>query len=183
MKKVSYIVVIVLILCLCSCSKEIEEKPVNVTSTVAEIIITSTTEAITEKTIETTTKIEVITTKSDTTTTSTSAKKPTRAKITTTKKVTTSQKQTTTKPITTRRETSTNGCANGNHSMGVGDIGKWFNNRDELQSYVSGIISQWRTKLANDEITLEEYNKNAPTGYAGWSCSNCGKWTGNFKYR
>lgn len=78
---------------------------------------------------------------------------------------------------------TTNGCTNGNHSMGVGDIGRWFNSRDELQSYVSGIIAQWRAKIANGEITLEEYNKNAPTRYSGWSCANCGKWTGNFKYR
>lgn len=78
---------------------------------------------------------------------------------------------------------TTNGCANGNHSMGVGNIGRWFNSRDELQSYVSGIIAQWRAKIANGEITLEEYNKNAPTGYSGWSCAYCGKWTGNFKYR
>lgn len=78
---------------------------------------------------------------------------------------------------------STNGCANGNHSMGVGDIGRWFNSKAELQSYVNGVISEWRTKLVNGTITQEEYNKNAPTGYSGWSCANCGKWTGNFKYR
>ena len=78
---------------------------------------------------------------------------------------------------------TTNGCANGNHSMGVGDIGRWFNSKAELQSYVSGVIAEWREKRANGEITLEEYNKNAPTGYSGWSCANCGKWTGNFKYR
>lgn len=78
---------------------------------------------------------------------------------------------------------STNGCANGNHSMGVGDIGRWFNSKAELQSYVNGVISEWRTKLVNGTITQEEYNKNAPTGYSGWSCANCGKWTGDFKYR
>lgn len=42
---------------------------------------------------------------------------------------------------------TTNGCANGNHSMGVGDIGRWFNSKAELQSYVNGVISEWRTKL------------------------------------
>lgn len=78
---------------------------------------------------------------------------------------------------------TTNGCANGNHSMGVGDIGRWFNSRSEVQTYVNKIISEWRTKLVNGTITQEEYNQNAPTGYSGWSCANCGKWTGNFKYR
>lgn len=78
---------------------------------------------------------------------------------------------------------ATSGCANGNHSMGVGNIGRWFNSKAELQSYVNGIITEWREKRANGEITLEEYNKNATTGYSGWSCANCGKWTGNFKYR
>ena len=67
--------------------------------------------------------------------------------------------------------------------MPTGDIGKWFSNRNELQTYVNSIIAEWREKRANGEITLEEYNKNAPTGYSGWSCANCGKWTGNFKYR
>lgn len=78
---------------------------------------------------------------------------------------------------------ATNGCAKGNHSMATGNIEKWFNSKAELQSYVDGVIAEWREKRANGEITLEEYNKNAPTGYSGWSCANCGKWTGNFKYR
>lgn len=78
---------------------------------------------------------------------------------------------------------SSSGCASGNHSIGVGNIGRWFNSKAELQSYVSGVISEWRTKRANGEITLEEYNAKAPTGYNGWSCANCGMWTGNFKYR
>lgn len=38
-------------------------------------------------------------------------------------------------------------------------------------------------KVQTGEITFEEYNKKAPTGYESWSCSHCGKWTGNFKYR
>ena len=84
---------------------------------------------------------------------------------------------------TTTMQTTASGCKNDKHSMPTGNIGKWFNSKAELQSYVDGVIAEWREKRANGEITLEEYNKNAPTGYSGWSCANCGKWTGNFKYR
>lgn len=69
------------------------------------------------------------------------------------------------------------------HSISVGTIGKWFNSRTELENYVTNIIQQWRDKINNGEITMEEYNKNAPNGYEAWSCATCGKWTGNFKYR
>lgn len=69
------------------------------------------------------------------------------------------------------------------HSPSIGTIGKWFDSRTELEMYVTSIINDWKQKLANQEITLEEYSKNAPTGYEAWSCATCGKWTGNFKYR
>lgn len=69
------------------------------------------------------------------------------------------------------------------HNIGVGNIGRWFNSINELDTYVDNIIIQYRNKLKNREITLEEYNKKAPTGYESWSCSHCGKYTGNFKYR
>ena len=69
------------------------------------------------------------------------------------------------------------------HSISVGTIGKWFNSRAELENYVTSVIQQWRNKINNGEITMEEYNKNAPNGYEAYSCSGCGKWTGNFKYR
>jgi|GEM_PF-6891956 len=69
------------------------------------------------------------------------------------------------------------------HSRSVGDIGLWFNSKTELENYVTSKIQEWRTKRANGEITLEEYNRYAPTGYEAFTCSGCGKWTGNFKYR
>lgn len=77
---------------------------------------------------------------------------------------------------------ATNGCASGNHSMGVGNIGRWFNNRNELTSHYQNVVNGWNNKLNNSEITWEEYIKNCPQGYKSWSCSNCGKWTGNFTY-
>ncbi len=84
---------------------------------------------------------------------------------------------------TTTKQTTVSGCEDDKHSMPIGDIGKWFNNKAELQTYVNGVIAEWRTKLVNGTITQEEYNKNAPTGYEAWSCAKCGMWTGNFKYR
>ncbi len=77
---------------------------------------------------------------------------------------------------------TTNGCANGNHSIGVGNMGRWFNSRSEVQAYVSSVMESWNNKHKNGEITWEEYTKNCPQGYKAWSCSSCGKWTGNFTY-
>lgn len=181
MKKVLYIIAIFsLILCLCSCSKEVEEQLLNVTSAITETTITSTTAPITEKITEATTEAEVTTTKPNTTTISTSVQKTSKSNITTTKKVTTTQKQTTTKHTTTKKEITTNGCANGNHSMSVGDIGKWFSSRSEVQAYVQTVGNNWLNKYDKGEITRDEYIKNCPQGYKAWSCSSCGKWTGNF---
>lgn len=78
---------------------------------------------------------------------------------------------------------ATSGCASGNHSMGVGNIGRWFNSRSEVQSYVDSVKARYYNQYNNGEITWEEYISKAPSGYECWSCSHCGKWTGNFKYR
>lgn len=78
--------------------------------------------------------------------------------------------------------TTASGCASGNHSMPTGNCGKWFNSRSECQEYMSQTYEMWAKKLHNNEITREEYNKKCPDGYECWSCSNCGKWTLNFKY-
>lgn len=77
---------------------------------------------------------------------------------------------------------TTNGCANGNHSMGVGNIGRWFNSRSEVDAYFSSTCTQMWNKYQSGAITRDEYIKNCPQGYKAWSCSNCGKWTGNFTY-
>ena len=83
---------------------------------------------------------------------------------------------------TTTSSTTSSSCASGNHSMSVGNIGRWFNNRNELTSHYQNVVNGWNNKLNNSEITWEEYIKNCPQGYKSWSCSNCGKWTGNFTY-
>lgn len=81
---------------------------------------------------------------------------------------------------TTPKNTCTN---NNNHSMPCGNMGRWFNSRDEVSSYYLSEVDKWVTKYKNNEITWEEKGKKCPIGYESWSCSYCGKWTGNFKYR
>lgn len=78
--------------------------------------------------------------------------------------------------------TTTTGCASGNHSMPTGNIGKWFNSRNEVKNYVETVMDSWETKYATGQITWEEKCANCPQGWECWSCSRCGKWTGNFKY-
>lgn len=67
------------------------------------------------------------------------------------------------------------------HTMPVGDIGKWFDSRQELVNYYNSVVNNWNNKLLNGSISREEYIANCPQGYECWSCS-CGKWSGNFKY-
>ena len=81
-----------------------------------------------------------------------------------------------TKPI---MKHCTNNC---NHSIKCGNMGRWFNSRSELVAYYNSEVSKWNKKIDNEEITYDEYYKNVPSGYECWSCSYCGKWTGNFKY-
>lgn len=77
---------------------------------------------------------------------------------------------------------TTSGCASGNHSMPTGNIGKWFNSRNEVENYVISVSNMWEKKYSDGIITWEEKCANCPQGYEAWSCSRCGKWTGNFKY-
>ena len=86
-------------------------------------------------------------------------------------------------PISAATTTTTtqNHCTNNsNHSIKCGNIGMWFGSRREVDTYFSSICNKWGTKYKNEEITWEEYTKNCPQGYECWSCSYCGKWTGNF---
>lgn len=72
---------------------------------------------------------------------------------------------------------------NNNHSVSCGNIGKWFNTKDEIEEYRNNISNKYCQQYENGEITWEEYMKKSPYGYECWSCGYCGKWTGNFKYR
>lgn len=71
---------------------------------------------------------------------------------------------------------------NNNHSMSCGNMGKWFISRDEVDTYWDEVDIGYFQQYQNGTITFEEYHKKSPYGYECWSCSYCGKWTGNFKY-
>ncbi len=85
---------------------------------------------------------------------------------------------------TTEKSTTQATCTNANnHSMSVGNIGKWFSSRSELESYVKSIQQSYLNQYDNGDITWDEYNVSCPVGYECWNCAYCGYWTGNFKYR
>ena len=86
-------------------------------------------------------------------------------------------------PISAATTTTQTHCTNNNnHSIKCGNIGMWFGSRREVDTYFSSVCKTWGTKYKNEKITWEEYTKNCPQGYECWSCSYCGKWTGNFVY-
>lgn len=86
-------------------------------------------------------------------------------------------------PISAATTTTQTHCTNNsNHSIKCGNIGMWFGSRREVDTYFSSVCNTWGTKYKNEEITWEEYTKKCPQGYECWSCSYCGKWTGNFVY-
>lgn len=81
---------------------------------------------------------------------------------------------------TTNQKYCTN---NNNHSMSCGNMGKWFTSKSDIDDYWEEVVQTYSKQYENGEITWETYCKKSPYGYECWSCSYCGKWTGNFKYR
>lgn len=71
---------------------------------------------------------------------------------------------------------------NNNHSIKCGNMGRWFNSKDEVDAYWDKVDISYFEQYQKGIITFEEYHKKSPYGYECWSCSYCGKWTGNFKY-
>ena len=67
------------------------------------------------------------------------------------------------------------------HTMPTGNMG-WFNSRQDLIKYYQSVMDDWNNKVDSGQISNEEYFAKCPKGYECWSCSYCGKWTGNFKY-
>lgn len=107
----------------------------------------------------------------------------TKRQTTTTKKVTTTQKPTTHKVTTTKKPTTTKGAPTKHaHTMPCGNVGKWYSSKDAFMSDYYAEADYWNNKLDNDEISYEEYISKVPRGYEVWQC-NCGKWTGNYKYK
>ena len=86
-------------------------------------------------------------------------------------------------PISAATTTTQTHCTNNNnHSTSCGNIGKWFNTKDEIEEYRNNISNKYCQQYENGEITWEEYMKKSPYGYECWSCGYCGKWTGNLKH-
>ena len=86
-------------------------------------------------------------------------------------------------PISAATTTSQAHCTNNsNHSIKCGNMGRWFNSRDEVDNYWVQVDNNYAKQYLDGTITFEEYHKKSPGGYECWSCSYCGKWTGNFKY-
>ena len=84
------------------------------------------------------------------------------------------------KSIKTQKETH---CTNNNnHSIKCGNMGRWFNSRDEVDNYWVQVDNNYAKQYLDGTITFKEYGEKSPCGYECWSCSYCGKWTGNFKY-
>ena len=84
------------------------------------------------------------------------------------------------KSVKTQKEAH---CTNNdNHSIKCGNMKKWFNSRDEVDDYWVQVDNDYYKQYLDGIITFEEYHKKSPGGYECWSCSYCGKWTGNFKY-
>ena len=71
---------------------------------------------------------------------------------------------------------------NNNHSIKCGNMGRWFNSRDEVDNYWVQVDNNYAKQYLDGTITFKEYGEKSPYGYESWSCSYCGKWTGNFKY-
>ena len=182
MKKLAVLAVLIAVLAFSACSNVsvIDEEDVSfsVSNTTAESISDA---DVTESADNTTTEpstTEISTTQAETTTKA--------AKQTTAKQETTTQKQTTTaKETTTKAETTTapSTCTNnGNHSQACGNMGKWFNSKNEVKAYAEKEMKYWADLEESGQITREEYYQKCPSGYECWSCAYCGRWTGNFKY-
>lgn len=104
---------------------------------------------------------------------------------TTKRHTTTTQKSQSKARTTSERKTTSpkSHCTNNNnHSIACGNMGRWFSSRNAVDKYFSSICDKYGSMLESGEMTWEEYTKKCPSGYESWSCSYCGKWTGNFTY-
>lgn len=188
MKKINSIMVsVVMLIALVGCSQETVEVT---TTTKPSTTVTATTTTTTTTAVVTTTTTQPQTTKAETTSITkqtttkpiTTKPKPTTEKATTRKATTTAttQKQTTTKKVTT----NTSDCKGKNdHWMPCGNVGKWYNSKEDFKAEYMAESDKWTAKLDNEEIDWDTYIHSVAGGYELWSCPNCGKWTGNYKYR
>ena len=72
---------------------------------------------------------------------------------------------------------------NHNHSIGVGNCGKWYSSTSEGIAEYDSIISYWGTKWEMFEIDNDTYYSKCPSGYQYISCMYCGRYTFDYYYR
>lgn len=82
-----------------------------------------------------------------------------------------------------KEETVVRCTTNHNHSIGVGNCGKWYASTSEGIAEYNSIILSWGTKWENFEIDNDTYYANCPSGYQYISCMYCGKYTFDYYYR
>ena len=72
---------------------------------------------------------------------------------------------------------------NDNHQCVCGNIGEWYNSKDEFFNAFMTEGYYWSDLEDQGLISWDEARKKCPCGYECWSCGFCGKWTGNMYYR
>ena len=80
-------------------------------------------------------------------------------------------------------ETPTRCTTNNNHSMDVGNSGKWFSSKSEAIAYYNSQVSYFSNLWETEQIDDTTYYSKCPSGYEVWDCIYCSKWTINFYYR
>lgn len=180
-KKILIMVRVVMLISLVGCSQETIE--VTTTTKPSTTIAATTTTTTTQPQ---TTMAEITSTTKQTATQPTTTKpKPTTEKATIRKATTTATERTTQKQTTTKKVTMTTSDCKGknDHWMPCGNVGKWYNSKEDFKAEYMTESDKWNAKLENEEIDWDTYIHSCAGGYELWSCPNCGKWTGNYKYR
>lgn len=206
MKKYVLVILVVLVALLTACAVKANTNPsepqteVNITREETSELVTDTAKKESVKeTTQTTPKKQ----KKSVSIKPTTEKKQTTKSQTTTKAVTTTEKsknqppkkqtppqttkattQTTTKAATTKPKTTKSAtCTNNyNHSLPCGNMGRWFTSRSDVKAFANAEMQKWANLVEIGAISYDEYFQNCPSGYECWSCSYCGRWTGNFTY-
>lgn len=177
MKKIIIFLIIAAFIVLCGCSSQNSESA-------AEDQTTATTQIESESAIRESIAIPETTIKENTTSSKTDTKDQTAQKDYADKNKSAAIRTDNIEETTTIEPTDPTHCFdNDSHSMPVGNMKNWFDTQEELIEYFNSEGNKWDELYTSGQITYDEYVKNSPYGYECWSCSYCGKWTGNFKYR
>lgn len=72
---------------------------------------------------------------------------------------------------------------NNNHSLNVGNCGKWFSSKSDAIAYYTNQVNYWDDYWNKHPDESDKYYANCPYGHEEWSCMYCGKWTINLYHR